>query len=221
MRDAHACDVPEGGQTRFAALCDESMRRDHDESGGLYLLSAVVVPVAALPAVRERMAGLRMPGQRRKLHWRDESAPRRSLIASGLAALHADIVIATWCGMQRHHQERARRKALETLLLDLAHRSVRQAVFESRGPERDRADVAALGGLRRSGILPPSLRVEHAPGSDEQALWSADIAAGAYNSAVAGTPEHWTRALQGCKGTVLTCGSCGTPHLPGGATELG
>lgn len=220
MPDAHPYDVPGDAETGFVALCDESMRRDHG-SGGIYLLSAVVVPLPALPSVRERMTELRMPGQHRKLHWRDESSPRRSLIAGGLAALGTDIVIATWCGMNRHRQERARRKALETLLLDLAHRFVRQALFESRGPDRDRADVAALAGLRKSGILPPALRVEHAPGSDEHALWSADIAAGAYSSAIAGHPEHWMRALQGGKGTVLTCGACGTPHTPGGATESG
>ncbi|MGW1157375.1 hypothetical protein ACWD48_03850 [Streptomyces sp. NPDC002519] len=217
MRAAHPFDVPDGPATGTIALCDESMRHN-DGAAGIYMLSSVIVPMTALPAVRDRMSGLRMPRQRRKLHWRDESAPRRAMAAAALAALRADIVIATWCGMTRDKQERARRKALETLLLDLARRNVRHALFESRGPDRDRADVAALAGLRRSGILPPSLRVSHAPGSDEHALWSADIAAGAYSAAVAGTPDHWATALQGSKGTVLTCGACGRPHTPGCGT---
>ncbi|MFH8442968.1 hypothetical protein ACH4D3_17270 [Streptomyces sp. NPDC018026] len=213
MHAARPYTVPDAPETATIALCDESMRRDTATSG-VYLLSSVIVPLGALPAVRERMTGLRLPGQRKKLHWRDESAARRALAADGLAALDADIVIATWCGMSQDKQERARRKALETLLLDLARRSVRRALFESRGPDRDRADVASLAGLRRSGILPPSLRVHHAPGGDEHALWAADIAAGAYNAAMGGTCAHWEKALEGSKGTVLTCGACGTPHTP-------
>jgi hypothetical protein len=213
MHTAHPYDVPGDPETGTIALCDESMRR-HTDGSGIYLLSSVIVPLRELPAVRERMGGLRPPGQRKKLHWRDESTARRALVAGGLAALRADVVIATWCGTNHGKQERARRKTLETLLLDLARRSVRRALFESRGPERDQADVASLAGLRRSGILPPSLRVHHAPGGDEHALWAADIAAGAYNAAMGGTGAHWARALEGCKGTVLTCGACGTPHTP-------
>ncbi|MEU3844898.1 hypothetical protein AB0E88_33315 [Streptomyces sp. NPDC028635] len=205
--------VPQADAPGTIALCDESMRQRHG-AGGIYLLSAVIVPSPALPAVRDRMRGLRLPGQRKKLHWRDESAPRRALAAEGLAALNADIVVATWCGMAHDKQERARRKAMEGLLLDLGRRRVAHAVFESRGPERDRADVSALAGLRRSGILPPSLRVSHTPGDDEPALWSADIAAGAYSTAVSGAPDYWLAALLGSKGTVLTCGACGTPHAP-------
>lgn len=213
MRDVHPYVVPQGGEADTIALCDESMRR-HTEDSGIYLLSSVIVSHTELHAVRDRMSGLRPPRQRKKLHWRDESAPRRALAAEVLAALRADVVIATWCGMSRDKQERARRKALETLLLDLARRSVRHALFESRGPDRDRADVASLAGLRRSGILPPFLRVSHAPGSDEYALWSADIAAGAFSAAVGGVPADWATVLDGCKGTVLTCGACGQPHTP-------
>ncbi len=213
MHAAHPYVVPDEPGTETIALCDESMR--HDAAGsGIYLLSSVIVPMQDLPAVRERMSDLRLPGQRKKLHWRDESAGRRALAADGLAALRADVVVATWCGMAHDKQERARRKALETLLLDLARRSVRRALFESRGPERDRADVASLAGLRRSGILPPFLRVHHAPGGDEHALWAADIAAGAYNAAMGGADAYWAKVLEGSKGTVLTCGACGTPHTP-------
>ena len=212
MCAAHTYPVPETHGSGTIALCDESMRHGHGAAGGVYLLSAVVVPQTALPAVRDRMSGLRLPGQRKKLHWRDESGPRRALAAGGLAALHADIVVATWCGMSQDKQERARRKALESLLMDLGRRRVDHALFESRGPERDRADVAALAGLRRSGILPASMQVSHRPGGEEPALWSADIAAGAYSAAVSGTSDYWTAALRGSKGTVLTCGACGTPH---------
>ncbi|MFJ8107050.1 hypothetical protein [Streptomyces sp. NPDC096132] len=210
--------VPENDESGTIALCDESMRHGAD-SAGVYLLSAIIVPATTLPMVRDRMTGLRLPGQRKKLHWRDESAPRRTLAADGLAALRADIVVATWCGMSRDKQERARRKGMEGLLLDLGRRGVSHALFESRGPDRDRADVASLAGLRRSGALPPSLRVSHAPGNDEPALWCADIAAGAYSAAIGGVPDYWTATLRGSKGTVLTCGACGTPHMPVVAAE--
>ncbi|WP_329014255.1 hypothetical protein [Streptomyces sp. NBC_01601] len=216
MTDAPTHDQSVEPDTGAIALCDESMRHGVGPHG-TYLLSSVIIRETDLPRVRERMMDLRMRGQRKKLHWRDESAARRSLAAGGLAALHADVVIATWCGMVPAKQERARRKALETLLLDLARRSVRHAFFESRGPERDRADITALAGLRRSGIVPSTLRVSHAPGAEEPALWAADIAAGSYGAAVSGLPEYWTTALRGCKGTVLTCGACGRPHTPGEA----
>ncbi|MDH6586895.1 hypothetical protein M2161_006001 [Streptomyces sp. SAI-133] len=216
MCAAHPYDVPHDSGAATIALCDESMRHGQGTIE-IYMLSAVVVPLTELTAVRDHMSGLRMPGQRKKLHWRDESARRRALAAGELAALRADIVIATSCGISHDKQERARRKALETLLLDLGRRCVRAALLESRGPERDRADVSSLAGLRKSGILPPSLRVDHRVGRDEPALWAADIAAGAYGAAVGGTPEHWEAALRGCKGTVLTCGSCGRPHAPGAA----
>ncbi|MBR8745551.1 hypothetical protein DSY14_28365 [Nocardiopsis sp. MG754419] len=54
MRAAHPYDVPDDLGTGTIALCDESMRHDRG-SGGIYLLSSVIVPLTALPAVRERM----------------------------------------------------------------------------------------------------------------------------------------------------------------------
>jgi len=213
MQNSQAYDIPREADADLIALCDESMRQTLS-APGIYLLSSVIVLATELASVREQMAGLRMRGQRKKLHWRDESAERRSLVARGLAGLHTDIVIATQCGMDRSKQERARRMALQTLLMDLAGRAVRQAVFESRGPARDRADVAALAGLRSSGVLPPTLRVSHTPGDEDYALWSADIAAGAYSAALGGTPGPWATLLTGCKVTVLACGACGTPHAP-------
>lgn len=159
------------------------------------------------------MAALLLAGQR-KIHWRDESARRRLSLARCTAAIKSEVVIATWCGMENAHQERARRKAQQTLLTALTFRDVTRAVFESRGPARDSGDIAGLAGLRRSGVLPESLRVSHAAGPLEHALWAADVAVGAFGTALDGNPECWAEVLAGTKATVLTCGRCGLSHDP-------
>lgn len=195
------------------AFCDESLRCRADGTG-IYLMSAVVLASSELQQARDVMAALLLAGQR-KLHWRDESAKRRLFLARRMASIESEVVIATWCGMDSTRQERARRKAQQTLLAALAGRDVAEAVFESRGPVRDKADIAGLAGLRRSGVLPDSLRVGHAAGPTEHALWAADVAVGAFGAALDGRPETWTEILVGTRVTVLTCGQCELSHGSG------
>ncbi|MCX5090900.1 hypothetical protein OOK36_18745 [Streptomyces sp. NBC_00365] len=177
------------------------------------MISAVVLTSHEVQRARDEMAALLLAGQR-KLHWRNESARRRSSLARRTAAIKSEVVIATWCGMNNAHQERARRKAQQTLLAALVDRDVAQAVFESRGPIRDNGDIAGLAGLRRSGVLPESMLVSHAAGPLEHALWAADVVVGAFGAALDGTPEYWAEMLAGTKVTVLTCGQCSLSHAP-------
>lgn len=218
-RHAQRITHPEPQASGLVALCDESMRQQTEGSAGLYILSAVIAESAALPIVRDGMTELLLRKQRGKLHWRAESAARRNVLARKVGGLPAEIVVATFCGLIRNKQERARKKALQTLLLDLADRAVSSAVFESRGDQDDSSDIAELQRLRRAGALEPRLRMSHRLGAEEPALWAADIAAGAYVAAHAGTTEHWATLQAGGKVTVLTCGACGNPHLPGTGDE--
>ncbi|MDF3292287.1 hypothetical protein P3G67_24225 [Streptomyces sp. RB6PN23] len=197
------------------AFCDESLRC-RTGGTGIYLMSAVVMPPHKVPQARDLMAALLLTGQS-KLHWRDESARRRLSLSRRTASIEAEIVIATWCRMDNAHQERARRKVQQTLLAALVDRGVTEAVFESRGPVRDEGDIAGLAGLRRSGVLPDGLRVSHAAGSAEYALWAADVGVGAFGAALDGRPEYWTEMLNGTKATVLTCGRCALVHGSGAA----
>ncbi|WP_158897182.1 hypothetical protein [Streptomyces hygroscopicus] len=194
------------------AFCDESLRC-REGGSGIYLMSAVVLASSEVQQARDVMAALLLAGQR-KLHWRDESAKRRLFLARRTASIESEVVIATWCGMDSTRQERARRKVQQRLLAALADRGVAEAVFESRGPVRDKGDIAGLAGLRRSGVLPDSLRVGHAAGPAEHALWAADVVAGAFGAALDSRPEYWTEILVGTKATVLTCGQCDLSHGP-------
>ncbi|PVE04340.1 hypothetical protein Y717_12585 [Streptomyces scopuliridis RB72] len=177
-------------------------------------MSAVVLASYEVQQARDVMAALLLKGQR-KLHWRDESANRRLFLSRRAASIESEVVIATWCGMDSARQERPRRKAQQILLAALADRGVTEALFESRGPVRDKGDIAGLAGLRRSGALPDSLRVGHVAGPAEHALWAADVAVGAFGAALDGKPEYWTELLGGTKVTVLNCGHCDLPHGPG------
>jgi hypothetical protein len=179
-------------------------------------MSAVVLASRDVQHARDVMATLLLAGQR-KLHWRDESGSRRLSLARHTASIKSEVVIATWCRMHSAHQERARRKTQQTLLAALADRGVSEAVFESRGPIRDKGDIVGLAGLRRSGALPTGLHVGHVAGPTEHALWAADVAVGAFGAALDGNPEFWTELLIGTKVTVLACGQCSLPHGPGTA----
>ncbi|MFJ2498255.1 hypothetical protein [Streptomyces sp. NPDC087539] len=196
----------------MSAFCDESLRC-RVSSTGIYMISAVVLAPHQVQPARDEMAALLLAGQR-KLHWRNEPARRRLSLARRTAAIKAEVVIATWCKMDNARQERARRKAQQTLLTALADRDVTQAVFESRGPERDKGDISGLAGMRRAGALPDSLRVSHVAGPAEHALWAADVAVGAFGAALDGTPTFWAELATGTKVTILTCGQCMLPHDP-------
>ncbi|MEU6116166.1 hypothetical protein ABZ840_16750 [Streptomyces sp. NPDC047117] len=196
----------------MTAFCDESLRR-RAQGDGIYLLSAILLPLAMVPAVREEMSSLRLSGQR-KLHWRDEGERRRPLLVSRTASIGPEVLIATWCAMEHRRQERARRKAMQTLLAALGERGVTRVLFESRGPELDRRDIAGLAGMRGSGVLPPTIRVDHAAGATEHALWTADIVLGAFGAALDGDLRYWSELRANTKTTVLTCGQCAAAHGP-------
>ncbi|GAA1527527.1 hypothetical protein GCM10009730_40610 [Streptomyces albidochromogenes] len=211
----HGALPPRVTEPNLIAFCDESLRCRAD-GAGIYILAAVLLPSHRVQPTRDAMATLLLKGQR-KLHWRDESARRRRLLTRQTASVEPEIVIATWCRMDSAHQERARSKAMQSLLAALADRGVTQTVFESRGTARDNGDLRGLTGLRRAGVLSADLRVEHAAGPAEHALWAADVAAGAFGAALDGSPEYWTAMVTGAKATVLTCGRCALSHGPDAA----
>ncbi|MBT2487385.1 hypothetical protein J7E96_02275 [Streptomyces sp. ISL-96] len=197
------------------AFCDESLRCRAD-GAGIYMLAAVLLSPHRVQHARDTMASLLLRGQR-KLHWRDESARRRLLLTRRTSSVEPEIVIATWCRMDNAHQERARGKAMQSLLTALAERGVTEVVFESRGPVRDKGDLKGLTGLRRAGVLPADLRVEHAAGPVEHALWAADVVAGAFGAALDGRAGYWDDLASAAKATVLTCGRCSLSHGPAAA----
>ena len=173
-------------QIAATAYVDESLRI-HE---GLYVLAAVVVADAQADRHREALRALLYRGQRR-LHWRDESSKRRSLLVSAAGQLPHTGVVVIASGVMPRRQERARRKCIERLLAELARRGVASVVFERRHEELDARDRAMVGALRRRRSVPAWLRVSWVAAADEPLLWLPDIAAGAASLAAAGEAAYW------------------------------
>jgi hypothetical protein len=168
------------------AYVDESLR----VRAGLYVLAAVIVADAHADRHQEVLLALLHRGQWR-LHWRDESSKRRSLLVSAVRQLpHTGaVVIAT--GVAPRRQERARRKCIERLLAELANQRIAAVVFERRHEELDAHDRAMVAALRRQRSVPAWLRVSWVAAADQPLLWLPDIVAGAASLAAAGDATYW------------------------------
>jgi hypothetical protein len=127
-----------------------------------------------------------------RLHWRDESARRRSELISALCHLRhtGAVVVATGVGPRR--QERARRKCIERLLAELATRGIANIVFERRHDELDARDRSLVAALKRQRSLPAAVRASWQAAADEPLLWLPDIAAGAAALAETGDATYWS-----------------------------
>jgi hypothetical protein len=171
---------------------DESLRIPQ----GLYLLAAVIVADADASDYRAALRAL-LYRRQIQLHWRNESAKRRSqLIAAVCELRHSGaIVIAT--GVPGSRQERARRKCIDRLLRELVSRSIARVVFERRHPDLDARDRAMIAALQRQKSLPAALRATWQPATDEPLLWLPDIAAGAASLAEAGNSTYWSKLAAG------------------------
>ena len=166
--------VGTGALSVLTAWADESGSRP-DLDPGAYLLAAVLCEDDAVADMRKTMEGLRIGEP--KLHWHGSSAARRrdlieavsDLPVTGFVVVHVD---------QQADDRRHRRKCLEFLLPHLAHMPCSTITFESRG-RLDASDLATLQMLRSRRVVESTLRIEHAVGRAEPALWAADIVCGA------------------------------------------
>lgn len=170
----------EGDDTREAELRPECVYVDESMAvaSGTYVVSAVFVRREERPSLVGKVTGLLLPGQSR-LHWRNESGPRRTQIVQELCStgVHGESFAVQDVAAVR--QERARAKALEALLWSMRERQVSGLIIESRGvlPDgKDRRTIAAAITARRA---PVTLVYRHRPSSDEPLLWVADAIAGA------------------------------------------
>lgn len=171
------------------AWVDES-QSDRTRDPGTYVLAAAIGAGSSEPGIRERIAALRLPGQR-KLHWRDESEARRALIANTVAACDLEHLVVVRAGTEQDRPERRRRKCLERLLFELETRwSVADVVLESRGPADDRRDMDLVNALRGQQHLSSQLRMDHRIGRSEPMLWIPDAICGVITSARTGKTRH-------------------------------
>jgi hypothetical protein len=159
------------------AFLDESQSyRDLDPD--TYVLAASVCGPAMLQPARDTISSLRLRGQR-KLHWRDESGPRRQLITDTIAEMPLEHVIVVRDGRTSERPERLRRHCMERMLYELDQLAVATATFESRGRADDGRDRAMLDALRARKMITSELRIAHQRGHEEALLWVADAVCGA------------------------------------------
>ncbi|MEO7235781.1 MAG: hypothetical protein ABIW80_10430 [Lapillicoccus sp.] len=108
-----------------------------------------------------------------------------------VSASDVESVVVVGSMASRHHQERARRQVMKSLLWELDQMDVRWATLESRGAAADRRDLAVVGGLRNGRRLSRRLAVTHERPIQEPMLWIPDAVAGAAGDYRCGDPRHY------------------------------
>jgi len=166
------------------AWMDESMHgagATLDE--GVYLLAATVADVDLVSDIRHRLRGL-LIGKNHRLHWRDENVKRRRTIAATIAEYDIAHTVVIGTPLNEQKQERARRICMESMLMELDRRGVRQVWIESRKPSQDLKDVKMLDAVRSKDLLGAGLRLDFARPKAEPMLWIPDAVAGALGAAL-------------------------------------
>lgn len=172
---------------------DESLS-DSRRDPGVYILAAALCEPVDVDGLRASMTALLLPGQR-KLHWRDESHPRRVAIVEAIADAPMAGLVVVRVGTASERPERQRRLTMTRLLHELAELGVRTVTLESRGRADDARDRDLLGGLRARKVVTSDLRMDHRRGGDDALLWAADAACGAITQARTGNTQY-LEALQ-------------------------
>lgn len=168
------------------SFVDESMRSLPDGQG-IYVLAAVICEPSACADVREELRRL-LKRKQQRLHWRDESASRRSEIATTIGKLDdvASMVVVGAPMDPTKPQDRARRLCMEALYPRLSARRVGSVVQERRTPSQDRNDMGMVDALRGKRLIPARLRIDFAQPKEEPMLWIPDAVAVAVGHARAG-----------------------------------
>jgi hypothetical protein len=163
----------------LTAWADESGSRP-DLDPGAYLLAAVLCDDDHVAEMRRAMDELRIGEP--KIHWHGSSHDRRrelikavsDLPVTGFVVVHVD---------GHADDRRHRRKCMEFLLPHLAAMPCSTITFESRG-QLDASDLATMQILRSRRVIESTVRIEHAVGRVEPALWAADIVCGAVQARI-------------------------------------
>ncbi|TQR85665.1 DUF3800 domain-containing protein [Mycobacterium hodleri] len=169
----------------LTAWADESGSRP-DLDPGAYLLTAVLCEDDDVDEMRKTMDGLRI-GET-KLHWHGSSSERREQLVEAVSELPVTGFVVVHVDSDANDR-RHRRKCMEFLLPLLADMPCSTITFESRG-QLDASDLETLQMLRSRQIVEPTLRIDHAVGRLEPALWAADIVCGAVVQARIGNQSY-------------------------------
>ncbi|CAQ03208.1 hypothetical protein ACR8AL_16130 [Clavibacter sepedonicus] len=144
--------------TRTAFVDQTGSQENRDP--GTYVLTAAICDERHLDTVRDVMHGLRR-SKVGKVHWNEESAPRRLQLAAAVAGLALERLVVVRSVDNTEPLERSRRKTMERLLHELTMRDLALLVAESRGPADDRRDRDHLDTLRAAHALSIPIRLDH------------------------------------------------------------
>ncbi|GAA4511103.1 DUF3800 domain-containing protein [Nonomuraea sp. C10] len=156
----------------FTAFVDESMRRRPDDDN-IYAMAAITLHATGHHDARLTLESLRL-GKNPRLHWRDEPIARQLVIADAISKLPLAAVVAVHIYDTTCRTERARRRCLERLLLELEGAGVTEVVVESRSPSQDHLDLLFVMALRKSRVISKAIMVHWRPSHQEPLLWAAD-----------------------------------------------
>lgn len=170
------------------AWIDESI---HAAAG--YIVAATIAAPAACEAHRDAVRAA-APSSRRRMHWREEESKDRLRIAEALGQLDVAHTIVVASPIDPRKPERARRKCLELLFLELEALGVTQAWLETRTDALNRRDLFLVDALRGAGTLTGALHVDFGDPNVEPMLWIPDAIAGAFGAARRGN-SVWRDAL--------------------------
>lgn len=146
-----------------------------------YLLAALVRP-ANIAQVRQEMAGMVLPRQRR-IHFNNERDSRRSQIMARVAELPIEAAVYEACDAA--NQKVARRDCLAALVRDHIARDVRHLVLE-RDDSLVEFDRERLRAELQAGNASDRMRFHHARAFEEPLLAIADAVAWCW-----GRGGHW------------------------------
>lgn len=161
------------------AFVDESHRRNE------YLICAATVATSDIRQARKTLRNLCLPNQRR-LHFVDESNPRRKKILIALADLGMSSHV--FVGTSRD-QGAVRHAILQEVVPTLRSLGVVRLVLDSRKGQ-DQKDRAAIHGILGSNPEPP-FEYAHLPSAAEPMLWVPDALAWAW-----GRGGEWRRQAE-------------------------
>ncbi|WP_229811326.1 hypothetical protein [Streptosporangium pseudovulgare] len=141
-------------------------------------MAAVIVDSTDHDDIRVSLQALRI-GKSPRLHWREETPARRLAVTKTLTDLPIRGIVTVYLHEKETRTERARRRCLEALLIELDQAGVASVLIESRSPSQDHLDLLLLMGARKARVLSKEIRVSWRSSHKEPLLWAADTVVGA------------------------------------------
>lgn len=176
----------------FDAWGDESGSVAHRDPD-VYLMGAVIADPRHTADLREAMRSLLLPNEK-KVHWRGDSPARHDAVIDVITELPLEAVAVVRMSAPGERDERRRRKCFERFATTLAELGCTNLTLESRGRSDDRRDMDMLAAMRASKQLDSALRLGHATGPSDSALWIADAVCGAVVADRIGEPR-WLKRI--------------------------